>query len=125
MGNDPKRFVTNRFGQTHDVKNLFVADASLFLGCSDKTTTLSILAFRAAGERVPRRANAHGRDLRMHGPGASGAPGLVPYGRSGPLLAEVAISVPSSVRTDRATITRTRLPVDLGVLLDELAVLEE
>jgi choline dehydrogenase-like flavoprotein len=37
--------VTNRFGQTHDVANLFVSDASLFLGCSDKTTTLSILAF--------------------------------------------------------------------------------
>jgi choline dehydrogenase-like flavoprotein len=27
------------------VPNLFVCDASLFLGCSDKTTTLSILAF--------------------------------------------------------------------------------
>ena len=45
MGNDPKRFVTNRFGQTHDVTNVFVCDASVFLGCSDKTTTLSILAF--------------------------------------------------------------------------------
>jgi choline dehydrogenase-like flavoprotein len=37
--------VTNKFGQTHDVPNLLVCDASLFLGCSDKTTTLSILAF--------------------------------------------------------------------------------
>src|SRR5436309_7815708 len=45
MGNDPKRFVTNRFGQTHDVSNVFVCDASVFLGCTDKTTTLSILAF--------------------------------------------------------------------------------
>jgi choline dehydrogenase-like flavoprotein len=45
MGNDPKRFVTNRFGQTHDVPNLFIADASVFLNCTDKTTTLSILAF--------------------------------------------------------------------------------
>ena len=45
MGNDPRRFVTNRFGQTHDVSNVFVADASVFLGCTDKTTTLSILAF--------------------------------------------------------------------------------
>ncbi len=45
MGNDPKHFVTNRFGQTHDVPNLFACDASVFLGCSDKTTTLSILAF--------------------------------------------------------------------------------
>ena len=30
MGNDPKHFVTNRFGQTHDVKNLYVCDASVF-----------------------------------------------------------------------------------------------
>ena len=45
MGDDPKHFVTNRFGQTHDVPNLFVTDASVFLNCTDKTTTLSILAF--------------------------------------------------------------------------------
>lgn len=45
MGNDPKQFVTNRFGQTHDVPNLFACDASVLLNCTDKTTTLSILAF--------------------------------------------------------------------------------
>jgi choline dehydrogenase-like flavoprotein len=45
MGNDPKKFVTNRFGQTHDVPNLYVCDASVFLNCTDKTTTISILAF--------------------------------------------------------------------------------
>lgn len=45
MGHDPKRFVTNAFGQTHDVPNLYVCDASVFLECTDKTTTLSILAF--------------------------------------------------------------------------------
>lgn len=45
MGNDPKKFVTNRFGQTHDVPNLYVCDASIFLNCTDKTTTISILAF--------------------------------------------------------------------------------
>jgi choline dehydrogenase-like flavoprotein len=45
MGNDPKNFVTNRFGQTHDVANLYVCDASVFLNCTDKTTTISILAF--------------------------------------------------------------------------------
>ena len=38
--------------------------------------------FRAAGERVPGRGNAHGRDLTKHGPGARGAPGLVRYGRA-------------------------------------------
>jgi len=45
MGNDPKKFVTNRFGQTHDVPNLYVCDASVFPNCTDKTTTISILAF--------------------------------------------------------------------------------
>src|ERR1700677_492154 len=45
MGNDPRHFVTNRFGQTHDVPNLYVCDASVFLNCKHKTTTLSILAF--------------------------------------------------------------------------------
>ena len=45
MGNDPKKFVTNRFGQTHDVANLYVCDASVFGNCTDKTTTLSIMAF--------------------------------------------------------------------------------
>lgn len=45
MGNDPKKFVTNRFGQAHDVPNLYVCDASVFLNCTDKTTTISILAF--------------------------------------------------------------------------------
>jgi len=45
MGNDPRKFVTNRFGQTHDVPNLYVCDASVFLNCTDKTTTISILAF--------------------------------------------------------------------------------
>lgn len=45
MGDDPKHFVTNRFGQTHDVPNLYVCDASVFPGCTDKTTTLSIMAF--------------------------------------------------------------------------------
>jgi choline dehydrogenase-like flavoprotein len=45
MGDDPKKFVTNRFGQSHDVPNLYCSDASVFLSCTDKTTTLSILAF--------------------------------------------------------------------------------
>ena len=45
MGNNPKYFVTNRLGQTHDVPNLFVADASVLLNCTDKTTTLTLMAF--------------------------------------------------------------------------------
>jgi choline dehydrogenase-like flavoprotein len=45
MGDDPKHFVTNRVGQTHDVDNLYVCDASVFPGSTDKTTTISIMAF--------------------------------------------------------------------------------
>jgi choline dehydrogenase-like flavoprotein len=45
MGIDPKTSVTNGFGQTHDVNNLYICDASVFPNCTDKTTTLSILAF--------------------------------------------------------------------------------
>ena len=45
MGNDPKKFVTNRFGQCHDVENLYCCDASVFTSMNDKPTTLSILAF--------------------------------------------------------------------------------
>ena len=44
MGNDPHHFVTNRWGQTHDVNNLFACDGSVILNCTDKTTTLTILA---------------------------------------------------------------------------------
>jgi len=45
MGNDPKKFVTNRFGQTHDISNLYVCDASVFVNGTDKSPVLSILAF--------------------------------------------------------------------------------
>jgi choline dehydrogenase-like flavoprotein len=45
MGKERGTSVTNRFGQAHDVPNLFVCDAGAFLNCTDKTTTLSILAF--------------------------------------------------------------------------------
>jgi len=45
MGNDPKQFVTNRFGQTHGVANLYVADASVFVNVTDKPPAFSILTF--------------------------------------------------------------------------------
>ena len=49
MGNDPKRFVTNKWGQTHDIPNLYLADASIFPNCTDKTTTMPIVAFTMRG----------------------------------------------------------------------------
>jgi choline dehydrogenase-like flavoprotein len=44
MGKNPKTSVTNAFGQTHDIKNLFVADGSLFTQSSEKSPTVTIMA---------------------------------------------------------------------------------
>ncbi|MGH9314085.1 MAG: GMC oxidoreductase, partial [Vicinamibacterales bacterium] len=50
MGTDPKASVTNLFGQTHDVKNLFVVDGSIFVsaGCQNPTWTILALSWRAS-----------------------------------------------------------------------------
>ncbi len=45
FGNDPKTSVTNKWGQTHDVQNLYICDASIFPSPTDKTTTMPIVAF--------------------------------------------------------------------------------
>ena len=45
FGNDPKTSVTNKWAQTHDVSNLYICDASIFPGSTDKTTTMPIVAF--------------------------------------------------------------------------------
>ena len=44
MGIDPKTSVLNQYGQSWDVKNLFVTDGSVFVSNADKNPTLSILA---------------------------------------------------------------------------------
>jgi choline dehydrogenase-like flavoprotein len=48
--------VTNRFGQTWDVKNLFVTDGAVFPSNADKNPTLTIMAFawRAADHVLDR-----------------------------------------------------------------------
>ncbi|HWB86449.1 MAG TPA: GMC oxidoreductase [Bryobacteraceae bacterium] len=43
MGNDPEKFVTNRWGQCHDVPNLVLADGSLHVTCATENPTLTIL----------------------------------------------------------------------------------
>jgi len=50
MGDDPQRAPLNKYCQAHDVKNLFVADASPFVSNPDKNPTLTIcaLAWRTA-----------------------------------------------------------------------------
>ncbi|HEY7119374.1 MAG TPA: GMC family oxidoreductase, partial [Tepidisphaeraceae bacterium] len=49
-GSDPKTSVCNGFGQTHDVKNLFLTDGAPFASNADKNPTLTIMAlsWRAA-----------------------------------------------------------------------------
>jgi choline dehydrogenase-like flavoprotein len=44
MGADPKNSVTNPWGQTWDVENLFVADGAVFASNADKNPTLTIMA---------------------------------------------------------------------------------
>jgi choline dehydrogenase-like flavoprotein len=54
MGADRRTSVTNQWGQTWDVKNLFVADGGPFCSNADKNPTLTImaLAWRAADHLV-------------------------------------------------------------------------
>ena len=49
MGSDPKTSVLNGFCQSHDIKNLFVTDASAFVssGCQNPTLTIMALTVRA------------------------------------------------------------------------------
>ncbi|PZR19034.1 MAG: GMC family oxidoreductase, partial [Azospira oryzae] len=56
MGADRRRSVTNRWGQTWDVPNLFVADGATFASNADKNPTLTImaLAWRTADHIVER-----------------------------------------------------------------------
>jgi choline dehydrogenase-like flavoprotein len=50
MGNDPKSSVVNSFGQAHDIPNLFICDASIFVtsGAGNPTNTVMSLALRTA-----------------------------------------------------------------------------
>jgi choline dehydrogenase-like flavoprotein len=50
MGSDPKTSVVNQWGQSWDVKNLFITDGAIFPSNADKNPTLTImaLAWRAA-----------------------------------------------------------------------------
>jgi choline dehydrogenase-like flavoprotein len=50
MGNDPSSSVVNSYGQTHDIPNLFICDASIFVtsGGGNPTNTVMALAARSA-----------------------------------------------------------------------------
>ena len=52
MGNDPERSVVNSWGRSHDVKNLFIVDGSIFVTSGGVNPTCTIQALARAGEGV-------------------------------------------------------------------------
>ncbi|MDA3923641.1 MAG: GMC family oxidoreductase [Kiritimatiellae bacterium] len=62
MGNDPKSSVTNRYGQVHEIDNLFVADGSLNVTNGGFNPALSIMALGFwVGEYIAREWQGGGR----------------------------------------------------------------
>jgi len=59
MGTDPARSVVNGWGRSHDVKNLFIVDGSLFVtaGGVNPTSTIQALALFVADQIKQRLAN--------------------------------------------------------------------
>jgi len=49
MGNDAKKSVLNKYGQAHDVKNLFVLDGSGFVSIGNQNPTLTMMALTCRG----------------------------------------------------------------------------
>jgi choline dehydrogenase-like flavoprotein len=57
MGRDPRNSVTNEFGQTHDIPNLFVCDTSVFVTGAGVNPTLTAMAVaRRAAEHIAETA---------------------------------------------------------------------
>ncbi len=58
MGSDPENSVVNSYGQTHDIPNLFICDASIFVtsGAGNPTNTVMALASRTA-DYIKEKAN--------------------------------------------------------------------
>lgn len=59
MGDDPATSVVDRFGRCHDVPNLFVVDASVFVtsGAVNPTNALAALSLRTAEAAITARAD--------------------------------------------------------------------
>ncbi len=59
MGNDPERSVVNAWGRSHDVKNLFIVDGSIWVtsGGVNPTSTIQALALHIAENIKQRLAN--------------------------------------------------------------------
>jgi len=59
MGNDPRTSVTDSFGRTHDIPNLFICDGSLLptQGSANPGLTIQALAARTADYLISEREN--------------------------------------------------------------------
>ncbi|MEE1557199.1 MAG: GMC family oxidoreductase, partial [Alphaproteobacteria bacterium] len=59
MGTDPRTSVVNEWGRSHDVKNLFVVDGSIFVTSAgvNPTRTIQALALYVAEQMKQRLAN--------------------------------------------------------------------
>jgi choline dehydrogenase-like flavoprotein len=59
MGNDPERSVVNGWGRSHDVKNLFIVDGSVFVtsGGVNPTSSIQAIALYIADQMKQRLAN--------------------------------------------------------------------
>jgi choline dehydrogenase-like flavoprotein len=59
MGDDPKNSVVNSWGRSHDVRNLFVVDGSIFVtsGGLNPTSTIQALALYIADTMKKNLAN--------------------------------------------------------------------
>ena len=59
MGTDPESSVVNEWGRSHDVRNLFIIDGSIFVTCAgvNPTRTIQALALYIADAMKKRLAN--------------------------------------------------------------------
>jgi choline dehydrogenase-like flavoprotein len=59
MGEDPERSVVNAWGRSHDVKNLFIIDGSVFVTSAgvNPTPTIQAVALYVADQMKRRLAN--------------------------------------------------------------------
>ena len=59
MGDDPEKSVVNAWGRSHDVKNLFIVDGSIFVtaGGLNPTSTIQALALYIADTMKKNLAN--------------------------------------------------------------------
>ena len=63
MSDDPKKGVVNKWNQSHDMKNLFITDASVFVSCRLAESDHHDVRTRHACVRIPGRGDAQGERL--------------------------------------------------------------